>query len=175
MKKSFWLPLFLCLLTIAIFVFIELTLPFPPAGAQLPDKIPEATVKSIDLLIALTSLFITFAMAALGGIAFFLKSALKAEFDLSCSEAALMICAAVNAVASIFAGHLVYTNTIEMLRNSFIAIESAAIVWPIRIQYLALFLSILLLFASALQTYMRKAQPLTVAVEPTDGAKEVSR
>lgn len=104
-------------------------------------------------------------MAALGGIAFFLKGALKAEFDLSRSEGALMICAAVNALASIFAGHLVYTNAIEMLRNCFIAIQSTAIVWPVRVQYLTLFLSVLLLFSSALQTYMRKAH----------SAKEVSR
>ena len=156
MTKSFWGSFFLCIILIAVFVVIEIEIPFPAAGPQLPDKIPDATGKAIDTLIALTGLFVTFAIATLGGIGFFLKGALKAEFELSRSEGALLACAAVSSLGSIFAGHLVYTNTIEMLRNDFISIQSQAIMWPVRAQYLSLFLSVLLLFCSALQTYVGK-------------------
>ena len=156
MKRTLIFAVLSVFAVLGVFVVVEISIPLPEAGGDLGATLPAPTAKAIDTLLSLTSLFITLALAIFGGIGFFLKGFLQAELSLANEDCLLLSAAGVAGLFSIFAGHLTYTNLIRMLSNSIAPLDSAAIVWPVRIQYVALTLSLVLFFACIFRASMAR-------------------
>jgi hypothetical protein len=142
---------------ILVFVFIgllicaEFFIPAPRAAVSMNGQLPSTSGKAIDVLINLTSLMITFALAIIGGIAFFLKGALKAEMVITSSPKNILFASGLSAIASVYCGHLIYAAVIDMLSNDFFDPNADFLVWPARLQYLTLLSALLLLLIGAVR------------------------
>jgi hypothetical protein len=113
-----------------------------PAGAvEITTAMPVAKAKGLDILLALNSTFLTYGIALLGGIGFYLNGVLKKEFELSAYEWKLLVISGGCALFSIFFGHLVPYFSSVMLANNFLDLEAGAFVWAIRLQYVSLMVS----------------------------------
>ena len=145
-----------CVFVLGVFVLIEMSIPLPPAGVTLGSAIPGPPAKAVDTLVTLTSLFVTLALAVFGGIGFLVKGLLQGDFELKADECWLLAASVAAAFVSIFAGHLTYWNLVRMLANSILDFDTAAIVWPVRIEYVSLMLAVVLLFASIFRAAARR-------------------
>ena len=135
----------LIFLFFALLVWAEFLIPPPSVALSLNGQLPSTSAKAIDTLIGLTSLMITFALALVGGIAFYARGTLKAEIAISPSARLVLLASGLSAIASIYFGHLVYAAVIDMLSNDFFTPGAAFLTWPARLQYVTL-LSALMLF-----------------------------
>jgi hypothetical protein len=157
MRRTLFLAALGTIAVLALFVLIEMYTHAPGAARAL-DKLPEPSAKAVDILLALTSLFVTLALAVFGGIGFFVKGYLQGDIAITAEECVLLAVSGAFGLISIFAGHLTYSNLVVMLSNSFLVLDSRSIVWPVRIQYIALVLSVLLFFASLFRAAISKLQ-----------------
>jgi hypothetical protein len=145
-----------CVLVLGVFVLIEISIRLPAAGVALSSAIPAGPAKAIDTLVTLTSLFVTLALGVFGGIGFLVKGFLQADFELTAEECWLLAGSAAAAFVSVFAGHLTYWNLFRMLSNSILDFDTAAVGWPVRIEYVSLMLAVLLLFGGIFHAAARR-------------------
>src|ERR1051325_6619700 len=122
----------------------------PLGGSVLDGNLDKVHAKAIDLLVDLAKLFITFSYGILGAIAFFVTKSDETPIYRSPGEFATLMGSVTAAVASIYWGHLVITSIIEMLTNNFLALDSARIVWSVRLQYICTVIGAILLVAYVL-------------------------
>lgn len=139
------------------FVIVEWILAgqMPEGGVAITGQNPPAETKALDILLTLNATFLTYAVALVGGIGFFLKGAIKKEFALDENEWRLMVAAGSLSLLSIFSGHLVPYFSSVMLSNQVLDLKSGAVVWPMRLQYLFLALAGCSFLLAALQAANR--------------------
>jgi hypothetical protein len=145
-----------------LFVFIVAEaisyLTVPIGGSALDGKLDKVHAKAIDLLVDLAKLFITFSYGILGAIAFFVTNSEETPIYRSSGEFGTLVGSVAAAVASIYWGHLIITSIIEMLTNGFLTLDSARIVWSVRLQYICTVVGSVLLVAYVLSRAERMAQ-----------------
>jgi hypothetical protein len=142
----------LCSIFAAALIIIELQFRPPTAAVDLAGKLSKTQAKAIDVLLSLISLFVTFALSVLGGIAFFLSSALKKEMSLRRPALVLLAAAGLLSILSVFFGHLVFTAMIDMLANDILVFQATFLLWPMRLQYISLLLALSLFITAVLIT-----------------------
>lgn len=153
---------------LAVLIGAETTAYFtvPVGGTALDGKLDKVNEKTVDLLVDLAKLFITFAYGILGAIAFFVTKADEIPVYKTTAEFTTITGAATAAVSSIYWGHLLLTSIIEMLSNDFLDLRSPRIVWSVRLQYMSVLVAALLLVTYAVARSERVAERESQIVIP---------
>ncbi len=139
------LPFVVVAATIGIFFAVEIRSPAPDPSALLAGSLPTVKQKAIDIVVDLTKLLMTWSVAVIGAMAYFLKSALEGKILLRrrglLTAELVILCS----VFSLFFGHLVFNAILNMLALDIFSVQDTALVtWGIA-QYCA-FLASLALF-----------------------------
>lgn len=128
-----------------IFLEILAAIMIPSGGAALDGKLSEADEKTIDILIDLTKLLMTYGYAILGAIAFLLQREDSSPLLKSSPHFAEALVTASAAIGSIFWGHIVFSGIITMMSHDFLDLHAPILVWAVRLQYFCLVLALIFL------------------------------
>jgi hypothetical protein len=163
------LVIFICVSFVALEWFLARKM--PEGAVKITTEMPPAQTKGLDTLLSLNSTFLTYAVALFGGIGFYLKGVLKGEFELADVEWQFLVASGVLALFSIFFGHLLPYFTSVMLRNEILDLNTGAVQWPLRLQYLSLALSGSMFLVAALSAAGRIRKVATRAEKPGPASK----
>lgn len=138
----------IALIIILIIIVLELfVFRLPDVGFALEGKLNSVQTKAVDLLIDITTLFITFCLGIIGALSFFIRERKNSFSSYSGYQIFFLVACGGSAILSIYFGHLIFTAIVEMLGNDFLDIFSSLILWCTRLQYLFLLVSIVFLIA----------------------------
>jgi hypothetical protein len=133
----------------AFFIVIELISPPPPADVLLDGNLSKVQEKTLDISIELSRLFMSWSIALIGAIGYFLRlhdqnSAKLSNFQLLSIEAVILLL-----IVSIYFGHLSITSLIESLSFDVLSFSDGPHIVYETIQYLT-FLFALIVFGGFL-------------------------
>lgn len=127
----------------------------PDVAQPLGGKLTPAAEKALDIILQLTSMFVTFSIGILGGLAYFIKEH-KPQGAYTRQELGLIVVSGVSAVLSIFFGHFAFSLPAEMLANDILDLHSASLMWSLRLQYMCVVVSVTALVLFVLEASLRK-------------------
>lgn len=130
----------------------------PVAAVALGGSIPATGSKALEVLTTSTTSYMTSAFAVLAAVGFFAKGTLGKDFELTKGELITLSMAAALALASIFFGHVATTSVLDMLANDFLNFHATNVRWAMRLEYLALLLSVFILAVAVLTACFRVAR-----------------
>lgn len=152
------------IIIVCIVVFISLDFFFfglPDVGEALNGNLNKVQEKTIDVLIELTKLFITFSVTIIGALSYFIVEGEKEPTYFSKYKIVLLFICAGSSIISIYFGHLIFSNLIEMLANDFLEISgNTVLIWSIRLQYLFLLISIAILVVFVFEKKMEEGKKI---------------
>lgn len=151
--KAFLVASLVIFVLAVVFVAIEWYAPVPRPGPALKGVLSEVAKNAIQLLVDLGTLFMTWSLAVIGGMAYFLKANIEQQFPLTRLGLLLAEGAILTSVVSLFFGHLVINYIITMLALDIFRMDDPTFGWYVRLQYLTFLLSLLLFGAYLHHTF----------------------
>lgn len=143
MRPRGWLFALLPLVVVGALVLIErwLLRDVDPAIA-LNGKLPETTKRLLEMNADLAKLFISISTAVIGGVAYYLKSRNDEFTEFPMRAVAASAATIIVSVLSIFFGHLWIVGMRNQLADDQFQARAPGVLWPERLQYVALLLSL---------------------------------
>jgi hypothetical protein len=154
MKRADQIAIIVPILGILLIVGSEFLFQPPSQWIELNGTLPETTKKAIDLLVGLTSLLTSLSLGLIGGVAFFFKAFIEKGLDVTPVGRLLIRGSAASGVLALYFGHLIYTNLVSMLASDYVDFRASFLVWPVRLQYLALLISCMCFLAAVLRSWV---------------------
>ena len=142
---------------ILIFIGIELINFIPDPSPPLDGNLTEVNKKCLDLLIDSTKLFMTWSIALIGVLAYFIRFGFEKRVQFSKMEIFFGGGAIVLSLFSLFFGHLIIEYLIEMLSFDIFNPLDSVLIWYIRLHYFAFLFSLIFLVSYLNYFYFKKA------------------
>ena len=137
---------FLILLAIgAFFIIFELLAPPPPADVLLDGNLTKVQEKTLDISIDLSRLFMSWSIALIGAIGYFLKLHGQGSARLTRSQLLSIEVVIFLLIISLYFGHLSITSLIESLSFDVLSLSDGPHILYESLQYLS-FLFALIIF-----------------------------
>jgi hypothetical protein len=152
----------------AVLVAVEWYGPIPQPGPALEGKLTEVQQNAISLIVDLAKLFMGWSLAVIGGAGYFLKANIERDYPLSKLDLSLAEAVILASIVSIFYGHLTINFIVTMLTLEVLNLADPALVWYIRVQYVAFLMSLLLFGAYIHSTFFQRAKPTRSFPESTE-------
>lgn len=127
----------------ALLLAFEYLAPPPAPGVLLEGKLTQVQEKALDLTIDLTRLFMTWSIAVIGGVGYFLQRHKDASSPLTRAELLVVELIILVSVVSIFFGHLAITSLTESLALEVIALLEGPHALYETLQYLLFLVSLI--------------------------------
>ena len=151
-------PILVILAILSLYILIEQKMILPDSGPPLKGGLNEVQKSSLGLFQDLTKLFISWSIAVIGGIGYFLKSAIEGKHRLTRKSLYAGESVIACAVTSIFFGHMALNAILNMLALDIFSIRDTATVTYGILQYLFFLLSLLFFFAYVHYTFWASTQ-----------------
>ncbi|MAF59178.1 MAG: hypothetical protein CMK03_14935 [Ponticaulis sp.] len=139
-------PTLLVIVILSLFIAIEEYATLPSPGDSLEGTLDEVSKVSIDLFRELNKLFIGWSIAIIGGIGFFLKSAIEGKIKLTKKSLVFAELVILSSVFSIFFGHLSLNSILNMLALDIFSIRDEATIKYGYLQYMFFLMTLLFFF-----------------------------
>lgn len=122
------MPVLLVCVVVTLFLLLEARSPAPDPAPPLAGNLGTVKAKAIDVILDLTKLLMTWSLAVIGAMAYFLKSAFAGDLVLSRWRLVTAELVILSSVFSLFFGHLVFNSVINMLALEIFRAQDSALV-----------------------------------------------
>lgn len=133
---------------VIIFIGIEFLNPLLDPSTPLNGKMSDVNKLALDLIIDSTKLFMTWSIALIGAIGYFIKSYIEKNLVLSKWEIIFCEGTIVLLLFSLFYGHLIIENLITMLSFDVFNPQDSTLISYIRLHYMFFMSSLVFLVVS---------------------------
>jgi hypothetical protein len=130
-RQGLWngpVPILVVGAVVGLFLLLEARSPAPDSAPPLAGNLGTVKQKAVDVILDLTKLLMTWSLAVIGAMAYFLKSALEGDTVLSRWRLVTAELVILCSVFSLFFGHLVFNSVINMLALEIFRAQDSALV-----------------------------------------------